>query len=237
MWHYSWQLFSDLFKRLPFRIWRFFSYLFDGLKRFSFRRNSLSAIPWWWFGLCLMFLEIFGVVELYEWLAGTLKTQTRALSSQERLLAESVFREAINYSRIRIDESAQLGPKQYQFCYVSFHTINSWGKMRDDVFIHELVHVWQYQHLGAAYISRALMAQWGEGYDYGGLVALKKVREEGGSLLDFNFEQQADIIMDYYRLSIGLRTRWGQATANDIIYYQYYLDQLRSSQFKTILGW
>ena len=80
------------------------------------------------------------------------------------------------------------------------------------------------------------MAQWGAGYDYGGLTVLKKVKEEGGSLSDFNFEQQADIIMDYYRLSIGLRTRWGKATAKDIIYYQYYLDQLRSSQFKTILG-
>lgn len=236
MWHYSWQLLSDLFKRLPLRIWRFFNYLFDGLKDLSFRRENVRAIPWWWLGLFLMFLEIFGIVELYEWLSGILKTRTRSLSPQELLLAESVFEKAIDYKRVRIDEGARLGPKQYQFCYVSFHTINSWGPMREDVFIHELVHVWQYQQLGATYISKALMAQWGAGYDYGGLSVLKKVKEKGGGLLNFNFEQQADIIMDYYRLSIGLKTRWGNATAKDIIYYQYYLDELRSSQFKTILG-
>ena len=104
--------------------------------------------------------------------------------------------------------------------------INSWGEMHDDVFIHELVHVWQYERFGAMYIAKALLAQREEGYNYGGRSRLAKARELGGKLTDFNFEQQADIVMDYYRLITGRSVRWGNATLTDISEYVYFVDQL-----------
>ena len=174
-------------------------------------------------------VDLCGGVEFYELCSGLYKSATRKLTADEVLLAEQVFGKNLHYTRIRVDESAWAGPKQYHFCYVSFYTINSWGKMQDDVFIHELVHVWQYQQFGAAYIARALMAQRRAGYDYGGLSGLKEAKAQHLSLLHFNFEQQADIVMDYYRLLKGRRPRWGTATAADIRYYQYFVDHLRNT--------
>lgn len=174
----------------------------------------------------LLLLELLGVVEVYEGLAAIFKTNIRPLTEEEIQRAKPIFKDTINYRRVRIDERARLGPQQYQFCYVSFHTINSWGEMHDDVFIHELVHVWQYERFGAMYIAKALLAQREEGYNYGGRSRLAKARELGGKLTDFNFEQQADIVMDYYRLITGRSVRWGNATLTDISEYVYFVDQL-----------
>lgn len=216
----------DLVSRLPFRVWRLLLFVLEGGKSLFGLRVKGSRILWWWFGLLLLILDLLGVVEIYEALATTLKTNTRPLTEEEIERAKPIFAETINYKRIRIDEHARLGPQQYQFCYVSFHTINSWGEMSDDVLIHELVHVWQYERFGALYIGKALMAQWEEGYDYGGRRRLTKVKNEGGKLVDFNFEQQADIVMDFYRLRTGRATRWGSATLDDISEYEYFVDQL-----------
>lgn len=68
------------------------------------------------------------------------------------------------------------------------------------VLIHELVHVWQYQHFGAVYIGKALKAQKSkEGYNYGGMENLYHQMLKGNTLTHFNFEQQAEILEDYYR--------------------------------------
>jgi hypothetical protein len=58
------------------------------------------------------------------------------------------------------------------------------------------------------YISEALWAQrWGGGYNYGGLAPLLHY-SQGKGLSAFNFEQQADIIEDYYRWTQGLPLQW-----------------------------
>lgn len=223
---YFWQLLRDFSSWLPHRFIRFFRYLAQGIRDVFLGTPRLSHILWWWFGMLLLLLDILGVVEGYELLANSFKATSRRLTKEEVELAQTVFGNNLHYTRIRIDEKAWGGPKQYHFCYVSFHTINSWGKMRDDVFIHELVHVWQYQQFGAVYIAKALQAQWGAGYNYGGLAALKEAKVKGLTLLHFNFEQQADIVMDYYRLSIGQGARWGNASSADISCYQYFVEQL-----------
>ena len=226
MFYYFGLLIKDLLFRLPIRIWTLLFYVFEGGKNALVLNIKGSRIPWWWFGFLLLVLDLLGIVELYEGLTSLLKTNVRPLTAEEIQRAKLIFAETINYERVRVDEQARLGPKQYHFCYVSFHTINSWGEMRDDVLIHELVHVWQYERFGAAYIAKALLAQWEEGYDYGGRGRLTQVKKEGGSLLNFNFEQQGDIVMDYYRLKNGGPTRWGNATLGDISVYQYFVDQL-----------
>jgi hypothetical protein len=59
------------------------------------------------------------------------------------------------------------------------------------------VHVWQYEQFGSYYIYKALSAQNSEeGYNYGGIKELDRCIARKGSLLDYNFEQQASIIED-----------------------------------------
>jgi len=65
-----------------------------------------------------------------------------------------------------------------------------------------MMHVWQYQNLGGVYAIKALHAQYkGNAYDYGGFEGLYNGMLQGKPLLSFNFEQQAEIIQDYCRLS------------------------------------
>lgn len=140
------------------------------------------------------------------------KPNTRRLTAQEIALARTVFGETIDYHKVRLDEKSFIGCRQFRFAYVGFYFINSWGKLFDPVLIHELVHVWQYQRLGSVYIPRALWAQrTPEGYDYGGISALKKALEQGKALTDFNYEQQADIVADYFSLKNGWKPRWCEA--------------------------
>jgi len=61
--------------------------------------------------------------------------------------------------------------------------------------VHELGHVAQYTQLGLQYMGEAIHSQATVGYNYGGGAALA-----GKRLSDFNREQQADILKDYYRL-------------------------------------
>ena len=88
--------------------------------------------------------------------------------------------------------------------YVTFNTINSWRPIRADIFVHELTHIWQYQHFGAGYIVAALSAQrTAAGYNY--------TFTEGwyrGSFFDLNAEQQADFIQDNYLKRKGFYPQW-----------------------------
>lgn len=67
--------------------------------------------------------------------------------------------------------------------------------------LHEVTHVWQFQHMGWPYLFKALWAQARYGsnvYNYGGAQGLIEHRAEGLTLFDFNLEQQAHIVEDYY---------------------------------------
>lgn len=187
-----------------------------------------SVILLWGMESTILTLELLGFGELYETLNDFIKYPSRPLTSEEIALAKTVFEHTIDYDFIRIDERAHIGPRFYHFCYVSFHIINSWQAMHPHILIHELVHVWQYQRLGAIYMLRALIAQHSHcGYDYGGASALKERRKKGESLLDFNLEQQGDIITDYFLLKSGYRPQWGNGTLKDLPLYQSYVEDLK----------
>lgn len=96
------------------------------------------------------------------------------------------------------------------------------------VLIHELVHVIQYQQHGSPYLLRALVAQYSrEGYHYGGVSTLRKMRRNGQGLSAFNYEQQAAIVEDYARLLWSIPTRWAAATEKDLHLYVYFVADLR----------
>ncbi len=216
----------DIFRLAPRRFVRLLRHFKgDAHQKPGRNRQAMSSTPvlWWW-GAGVLLLDFLGFSEVYETVADFLKFNSRPLNERELTLARSVFGNAIDYRRVRIDDRSFAGPRQGGFCYVSFHHINSWGRMTDPVLIHELVHIWQYQQVGAAYIPMALKAQRSvEGYNYGGLPALEIAREEGGGLDDFNLEQQADIIEDYFRLRCGLPVQWGSAIPADLPLYHHFL--------------
>ncbi|NER49592.1 MAG: S8 family serine peptidase [Symploca sp. SIO1A3] len=243
-----WYTFQGIYNRvkqwvnyLPSRLRRLVDSLWAGVK--SLKPWSVS---WWkslgkaetwldflkWLGKNLIYVaEVAGVGELYETAAEFLKFNTRPLSQQRIDLARSVFGNAINYDLVRVDEKALLGPSWTGRAYVSFNTINSWGPLDDDTFIHEMTHVWQYQQDGAIYMAEAIHAQeYGAGYNYGGLTALQARKDAGLGLTSFNREQQGDILHDYYRLrervktGTGDRPRWAaNATCEHLSLYAHFI--------------
>lgn len=225
----------DVFRFLPLRIARVFEHGQKGLNCFwrnnmqtLFRSQTINGIAYWWLEFFLLLLDCIGISELAETIADFFKFNSRPLYAWEKKLAYSIFGDTIQYDRVRIDEFALIGPRQQSFCYVSFFMINSWGSMHNSVLLHELVHVWQYQHMGIVYIPRALHAQGTQqGYNYGGVENLKACWRAGKGLKDFNLEQQADIIMDYYRIKNGYAPQWGRATMADLSCYENYVNQLK----------
>jgi hypothetical protein len=179
----------------------------------------------WWGTFFIYCFELVGIGEFYQTIAELIKFNTRPLSTREIELAQTVFGDSLSYELIRWDKKAYFGAKKQKIAYVSFHTINSWGDLRADIFIHELVHVWQYECMGAVYIPRALAAQkTKEGYNYGGLEALKKYEYKG--LSAFNLEQQADIIADYFRIKNDMKPEWSRGTKSDLEVYETYVKEL-----------
>ena len=73
--------------------------------------------------------------------------------------------------------------------------------------IHELTHVWQYQHFGLVYLPQVIWAHIrdrSEAYNYGFEAGLRKALARGGRLENFNREQQGEIARHYYyRLKEG----------------------------------
>jgi hypothetical protein len=168
------------------------------------RRGEPGSVAWW-IDAVILGLDALGLAIIYELLTWVTKWNLRTLRPAEVSILQQVFGSSVDYTRIRIDERAYLGPRQYPICYVSFYSINSWGPMALPTLVHEVVHIWQYERVGAAYIPRALRAQrTAAGYDYGGLVALVRAN----TLWDFNYEQQADIVADYWSLCNGVPPRW-----------------------------
>lgn len=189
--------------------------------------------PAWWLDLVWLVLEWGGFCEFYETLLDWGKASSRPLRAGEEALLREVFGDSLTYARIRIDERAFLGPPQLRICYVSFYTINSWGAMAPDTLVHEAMHVWQFHHLGAVYIPRALAAQRSvQSYNYGGPSALRRHLAAGLQLLDYNYEQQADVVADYWRLRHGYHPRWGRAVPDDLQLYAEMCRVVRAPAFQ-----
>lgn len=151
-------------------------------------------------------LEIIGFSYLLNFTFKSL-SKTRRLTSYEIRELKSIFKDSINYSAIRINESsnwAKIGSKTTKTDHLGFvwmQTINftrpisSESKTSDMAWlIHEMVHISQFKTLGIQYIFEALIAQHIGGYNYGGIEELKKLHP----LKFYNLEQQADIIKHSY---------------------------------------
>jgi len=162
----------------------------------------------WFAGLILLIADLTPVSLFYETIMDFIKTRSRPMSAEEIRIAQSVFGDRIPLQLVSMDAYSWPVRKRRASAYVSFHTINFDQQLQLHTLIHELVHIWQYERYGIVYISEAIWAQkWGGGYDYGGLAALEQY-SQGRGLEAFNFEQQADIIEDYFRWKTGMPLHW-----------------------------
>jgi hypothetical protein len=160
----------------------------------------------WIFDLSFYILDCLYLPELYKACYLLIKPGIRKLTEEEKAIAQTVFLGELDYDGILMDQHSQRVSKRLGVAYVTFGLIHCWQPLRDDVLIHELVHVFQYQLLGSSYIAHAIRAQLSHpAYDYGGLEGLEMALTQKKAFLSFNFEQQASIIEHFYHL----RCRFG----------------------------
>ena len=222
---------------LPRRLWRLLFHIKKGISGLE-RRDQPIELPIgrftrWWLELSFYVFDILAIPEFYETIMDWLKWGTRPLTKQELEWARPIFGDSIDYNRVRVDQHAAIMCKSQQICYVSFYTVNSWGEMRPEILIHELVHIWQFTHYGSTYIPLALLAQRSlSGYDYGGIISLEETKLKNGGLEHYNLEQQAEIIADYFCLKTGRPARWAKCIQDHLPVYEYFVKQLKTENTK-----
>lgn len=136
-------------------------------------------------------------------------TTKRNLTANEIALARSVFRDSIDYARVRIHArryvffqpaASGMTPNGHVYACGDAHRSDyaSCDIDRRAFFIHEMAHVWQHQNrvLRVRTSAVRLMIRHGFRYAHAYRYTLAPMRD----LLDYNLEQQATIIEDYYRV-------------------------------------
>ncbi len=145
----------------------------------------------------------------------------RSLTEGEIKLAKPIFKDSIDYSAVRVHDGKYIffqpgnsGMTPNGEIYVDgIYSADYSGEspQRQAFFIHEMTHVWQYQNgiLTAGVVGSAILEIIGRLGDYDS--AYPYVLDSAKDLTDYNLEQQASIVEDYFRITkLGLLPRRAQ---------------------------
>lgn len=135
---------------------------------------------------------------------------SRPLTSGEVALAKSVFGDSVDYSTVKISdgkfvgfhpEGTAMAPNGNLYMYGCYHAdYSQQSVMTQSLFIHEMTHVWQYQNKILAPIAEAVKLNIKHKFNY--TAAYNYTLDGKKDLLDYNMEQQASIVQDYFMLKI-----------------------------------
>lgn len=120
----------------------------------------------------------------------------RALSERERAVLAPIYAQAVDYDAVRLCEAIGGVLNVSRRAYVIEQRIfvpPGFSPLPRAVLVHEICHVWQYQHGGHAYIADSIQAQLvGEGYD------LSRALAAGRRWRQLNCEQQATLLEEAF---------------------------------------
>jgi len=186
-----------------------------------------KGIVEWLMDLFFYLADVLIFPDLFELIFVWFQTDIRLLNEEERSYAKKYFENQVNLYNVRMSRRIPVRIKNLALAFVTFNTIHFAEKVSIPIFVHELVHIWQYQKFGSVYIYRALKAQrTKEGYDYGGLENLYAKMLDNALFTEFNFEQQGAIFEDYCRMMEASNVNPPIAEAS----YEYFVGQVRGSE-------
>ena len=133
----------------------------------------------------------------------------RDLTTGEIRIAQEIYRDSINYTRVKIHNgkyffgqpaNSGMTPRGEIYAHGSaYHDDYSRENASTQGFyIHEMAHVWQRQNDVLNIIWSAISEQISHGFDYSR--AYPYTLEADKTLTDYDIEQQASIIEDYFRV-------------------------------------
>jgi hypothetical protein len=161
-------------------------------------------------------------------------TRARPLTDRERQAGMQVLGErGIRYDDVRVGEGGPLASifkRNGRRAFTTYHIINLPVETSLAIVVHELAHVFQYEHAGGRIMWQALHAQASvdDAYDYGGPKGLKQAHDENKPFAKFNREQQAHVIEGYYRYVVNNEKPPDQESLDDEQRkaYEFYLGEL-----------
>lgn len=168
---------------------------------YRYCRGSFWYIIVWLTDIFWLLLDLTMIPDIYEVITNLIK-RSRPLEKAEQGIVWQVYGDLVPTQLVRKDPKSYFGPSWAPMAYVSFFTINFWKKpLSPELLVHETMHLIQYEAFGSRYINHALWAQYkADGYNYGGIDAIRKCDQSPYGIHAFNFEQMAEIMEDYYRL-------------------------------------
>lgn len=183
----------------------------------------------WLIVLLFRLLDLVGVPEVWSFLLRA-AAHVSPLTGEEIGAAAAILGPtAVRYADVRVAEGGILNlifKRNEGRAFATFHTINlpTFGPHRRanfGILLHELVHVYQYERTGGLYIAEAIYAQNTSGYDYGSPEDLQLCSAAGGCYRNFNREQQAQLVQDYYE-----RLRDDRPVA----FYEPFIEEMRQGR-------
>jgi hypothetical protein len=199
----------------PFSLWHI-----SQTQSFTLSRQQMIRQIGIWFHLFLVQLfDLVGGPEICQFVMH-LGMHTTPLTEEERTAVQPIFgAKNLRYQDVRIAEGGILNLIfRYNggLAFATWYTIHLpySGKVEKGtavssrsnfpLLVHELTHVFQYHHVGSRYLGEALyylITTQRDCYQYGGTVGLQSCWQQGKPFSQFNREQQAQIIQDYFMYS------------------------------------
>ncbi len=186
----------------------------------------------WAHQLLAQLFDLLGGPEIAEFLIHLTSKATPLTSNEIRDVSHILGHERMRYSDVRVVEGGLLDlvfRLNGNLAFAAWHSIclprtGKHTRQNRGLVIHELTHVYQYEHVGSRYMGEAiymLIKTKRDCYNYGGPRGLVAAGAAGRRYHEYNREQQAMITQDYFNRSAeGLET-----TA-----YEPFIAQLRSGE-------
>jgi hypothetical protein len=160
----------------------------------------------WLLTLFSRLADLVGLPELVELILRAISRDTPLTPAETAAAAAALGPGALRWEEIRVAEGGLLRlifARNGGRAFTVFHTVvmPSEGyscRANLPILVHELTHVYQHERAGSVYMGEAIRAQQTTGYDYGDAEGLCRARNTGKCYRDFNREQQAQIVQDFY---------------------------------------
>ena len=187
------------------------------------------------FGLHCLLAQLFDVVggpEIAQFLMHLI-THTTPLTAEEQAMMREVLGDgAMRYGEVRVAEGGLLDwvfAHNGNLAFTTWRTVNFPRNGRHTranraILVHELTHVYQYEQVGSRYLGEAiymLIKTKRDCYNYDGVEGLRQACAVGTRYRDYNREQQAQIVQDYF---------WRGENGQDVTAYEPFMADVRAGE-------
>ncbi|MFC5367545.1 DUF4157 domain-containing protein [Salinirubrum litoreum] len=159
----------------------------------------------------------------------------RPLTSEEEALARPIFGTSIDLSRVRLVSVGDEERSSRQAGLTGFQTGGTYVTIGNTIYvpssftvenrrmaqtlIHELVHVWQYQHGGTGYVSDSAVAQVTGALEHGTRNAAYGYTQDTRTIFEYPPEQQASIVENYFAMLRDRRLLSGSGGTSGVDFF------------------